>query len=355
MNRPRLRDIAEELQVSIATVSRALRDAPDIGADLKRRVAEVGARIGYRRNQRAASLRSARTMRIGVLVPDFTSPFLAAALRGITEEAVRLGYEPDIRDSRDDQALENRYVQTLVQQGVDGLLVAPVPDSDGKALRAAQKDGVPLVVFDRTAKELDAHYAGYDNQAGGRLATLHLLDQGCKRIGLIEGPPNLSVCRERKQGYITALFDRGQGYEVGLIQSTEDFHPSSGRKAMNELLQRNRELDGVFVVSDMLALGAMHELYESRRIEKRYVALVGYDDMPIAEHFLVPLTTVRQDGEALGAEAAAMLARLIEEPSGIARPSRLVLPPALVNRRSTTAPVNGTKAKEMNSKQRVKV
>ncbi len=334
MSHVTLRNIAEDLHVSIGTVSRALRGAGDISDELKSRVREAGQRLGYRRT-RPAGRRRKRTNAFAVIVPDVTSPLLALAMRGILDIAFRHGFVVHLSETRGQQFRQDEYLERMLGRGIDGVIIDPVARDDGRMLQEVHDRRIPLVVFDRQGPNFEGHFVGNDNVLGGRLATEHLIREGFQRVGLVQGPLVWSICRERRQGYIQALVEAGRPFDPELVVEAEAFRAQLGLEATRQLLERQPDIDALFIMSDMLAVGALRYIQLSGRWERRRVAVVGFADIPLAEYLTVSLSTIHQEGFQLGQEACHLLVRLLENkfpPEGLLK---ITMPVKLVVRESS--------------------
>lgn len=330
----RMKDIARDLGVSVMTVSKALRNHSDIGAETRARVLRRIEELGYQPNRAARALVTGRSGAIGLVVPELVHPFFAEVARGLTRTLRGHAYSLVISASEDDPALERHEIDQLLAQRVDALVVATVEREPG-ALRRIEAHEVPLVLIDRRIPDLRAPFVGVDDVEVGFLATDHLARIGCRRIGHIGGA-DVSVGRGRLEGYRKALASHGLPEPRGGVVSARAPNVDgqrSGEEAMRALLAVRPALDGVFCFNDPVALGALEAARVAGVRVPEDVAVAGVANLFYDDLLRVPLTSVDQGAAEMGERAASMALDLI---AGKRPPRRVVLlPPRLVARAST--------------------
>jgi len=342
-DRVRLKDIAEALALSVVTVSRALKDHPDISPATKKRVQEMADHLGYRPNVVARSLVTRRTYTIGLLIPDLMHSFFAEVCRGVERQIAGEGYRVLIANSKEDPQREELDVNSLLARQVDGLILASARSpTDLDFLQRLNESSTPFVMIDRFYPDLEVNYVGADDEQIGFLATEHLSRRGCTRIAHLRGreiPPGVG----RLHGYRKALASRGLKAPDSYVQLA---HGSSdtGYDAMWRLLQVEPPPDGVFCYNDPVAVGAIKAILEAGLRIPQDIAVVGVGNVRYSESFRVPLTTVDQSSLLIGERAGELLMRLILEPEPFP-PERILIPPKLVVRESSAPKENliGTK------------
>lgn len=312
----------------ISTVSRALSDDPaGIGADTVRRVRELAAVLGYRRDVGAAGLRTGSSRLIGVLVPRLTDLVLASIYESIDAAAGTAGYGTVVANTLDDPDHRRVRLDAMLSRRIDGVIIGDshIGDTAAHELRTR---GVPYVLVMRT---LEGHVSvTTDDHRGGQLAAEHLLELGHRRVGVIAGDQLASTGRERTLGFRRTFEAAGyplpDAYVVGSMFSTP-----SGLAAGEVLMRLPEPPTAVFAVHDLLALGAMGAIRDAGKRVGDDVALIGYNDLDLAATLPVPLTSVRSDLAAMGSLSVDALLRQIrgEAPEGI------LLPPELVVRATT--------------------
>jgi len=336
---PTLEEVAKLAGVSRSTVSRVVNQHPNVRPEVRERVWEVIRQIGYQPHAAARSLATRRTRVIGLIIPQavttlFTDPYFPILIRGIADACNAHNYHlmlslfshRRVQDSRAHQDL--LYQQVLRSRYLDGVVVSSAPLDDPIFLRLLE-DGVPFVLVGRYPHER-ASYVDVDNVVGARMAVEHLLKLGHERVATITGPLNMFAAQDRLEGYRQALAARGIPVDEDLI-AEGDFTEGGGQAAMQRLLPRRPT--AVFAASDMMAVGALKVLREAGLRVPEDVAVVGFDDIPLASMVEPPLTTVRQPIEQLGSMAVELLISLLENP-GEETTHRVVLPTELVIRAS---------------------
>jgi len=330
-----LEQIAKLAGVSRSTVSRVINDHPNVRPEVRERVWQVIRQVGYQPHAAARSLVTNRTQIIGLIIPQavttiFTDPFFPLLIRGIADtcNAHRYHLMLSLFSSRTEQ--ESLYRRVLRGGYLDGVIVASTMLDDPLIPRLLE-DQVPFVSVGRYPDER-VDYVDVDNVSGARMATEHLLRLGHRRIATVTGPLGMMAGRDRLEGYRQALESRGLPVDDNLI-AEGDFTEEGGRTAMQRLLPH--EPTAVFVASDTMAVGAMKAIKEAGLNIPADVAVVSFDDLPIASIVEPPLTTVRQPIERLGATAVDILITIIEHEGGSRQ--KVILPTELVVRASCGA------------------
>ncbi|TDW96588.1 LacI family DNA-binding transcriptional regulator [Dinghuibacter silviterrae] len=304
MNKPAtIKDIAQRLGISISTVSRALRNAPDINAETKQAVVLLSEELNYQPNKLALSLRQKQTHTIGVIVPNLDY-VLSTMIRGIDEVALEAGYTVMVCQSNESFGREILNTGRLLDSLVDGFIVSV--SSETKIFdhfKKVQARGLPMVVFDRVTPHLTAPSVRLDNEEGGLLATEHLLDQGYKRIAVLAGPANLGVSNSRVDGYLKALKKRKVNIDRQLVVHC-DFNQNYAYYATLELLAMRKRPDAIFTISDRMALGAMLAIKEKGLSMPHDIGLVGFNNEPIVNLLTPTISSVDQPSFDMGKAAA---------------------------------------------------
>ena len=323
--------VAERSGVSPSTVSRILNGSAVV-SDAKREAVERAiADLGFVPNPVARGLAGGRTLSVGVVTQAIDSPFYGIALRGIEDELDRAGYSALFVSGHWNAVEEARCIDTLRSRRVDGIIVLTGRLSDS-ALRTCAKT-VPVVVTGRTLKAARLVSLNFDNVAGARMATEHLIGLGHRRIAFITGDPAHPDAVEREQGYRAALEAAGIAYQASLVVPGQ-FQEESGRVAMEDLLQSRQRFTAVFAANDQMALGASLALHQRGLRVPDDVSLVGFDDLAASMYSLPPLSTVHQPGYELGRLAATAMLQLL---SGV-KPTIEVPAPRFIARESSAHP-----------------
>jgi LacI family transcriptional regulator len=330
----RLKDIAQDLNVSVVTVSKVLRDHPDISAETRDRVLKRMKELNYRPNLAARALVTGRTYAAGLIVPDLVHPFFGQVAKALSTALRRKGYSLVLSSSEDDAELERQEIEQLLARRVDVLVIAS-SQRTLESFRRIEDHKTPYILIDRQFPELGAHFVGVDDAAVGRIATGHLIDVGCRRLAHIGGP-EVSTALGRAEGFRETLAARGVAERPEFIVMREhgdDAGERSGYDAMKRLLAMKPHPDGVFCYNDPTAMGAMKAALEAGLDVPNDVALVGCGNVTYADFLRIPLTSVDQQSEAIGDRAAKLALSLLEKRPPRAKP--VLLEPKLVERAST--------------------
>ena len=326
-----IREVAESAGVSYATVSHVINNTRLVSQETRQRVLAAMDALNYRPNALARSLRQGKTNTIGLVLPDSANPFFAEISRGIEDEAFKKGYSVFLCNTELDTERELFYVDVLSKKQVDGIIFVAAGDQ-ADSMDFLIHRNMPVVMIDRNLPNVEADAVLTDNQLGGYLATRHLLELGHTRIACIAGPSSITPSAERIIGYRNALEEAGLSYDEGLILRG-DYHAQSGMELTHTILAMTPRPTAVFALNDLMELGALRAAAESGCSVPDDLAVVGYDDLELAQFTNPSLTTIAQPKKEIGTQAVNLLVGRISDKSR--PPSRLVLPPELIIRRST--------------------
>ena len=334
-----LKDIARELNISVSTVSRALRDSYEINAETKRLVMECAARLHYRPNPIALSLKGSSSKAIAVVVPQIANYYFSQAINGIEEVANQRGYDVLIFQTNESYEREVANLRQAVARRVDGVLISLSSEtSDVSHLRELQQSGMPIVQFDRVAPELETPRIVAGNYAGAFAATEHLIRSGRRHIAHLTIQPWLNITRERLAGYRAALEQNGLAYDEGLVHFGT-FGPDEVGPLVDALLARTPRPDAFFTASDRLVLGCLAALRQRRVAIPEEVALIGFTNLNVADMLSPSLSTVVQPAKEMGQEAVVRLLDLIERKHRAAPPTTITIPTTMMLRESSQVAV----------------
>lgn len=329
-----IREVAESAGVSYATVSHVINNTRLVSPETRERVLAAMAALNYRPNALARSLRQGKTNTIGLVLPDSANPFFAEISRSIEDEAFKKGYSVFLCNTELDTQRELFYVDVLSKKQVDGIIFVAAGDQADSLDFLVQRN-MPVVMIDRDVPNVEVDAVLTDNRLGGFLATQHLLELGHTRIACIAGPSSITPSAERIIGYRRALEQAGLSYDEALV-IPGDYHSQSGMEITHTVLKMNPRPTAIFALNDLMALGAMRAASEAGYSIPRDLAVVGYDDLELAHFTIPPLTTIAQPKKEIGVQAINLLVDRMSRKSR--EPSRLVLAPELIVRRSTKAP-----------------
>ncbi len=330
-----INDLAAKLKLSPSTVSRALRDHPDISRKTKDRVLEMAAKTHYQPNLIAQSLQNRRSNNIGVIVPEIRNTFFSTVISGIEEVAYEAGYTIMVCQSADTSKREIINIKALAANRVAGMLVSISQQTTNyDHLQMVIQQGIPLVLFDRVAESLDVSKVIVDDYAGAYSAVQHLLERGRKRIAHIGGTSALSVSRQRRAGYEAALRDHGLPL-LSELCLYGGYHEEDGRAGAEKLRKLAEPPDAIFAINDPVAIGAFIYLQEQGVKIPDDVALVGYSNNPNTALVRPRLTTVNQPAFEIGRRAATLLLQKFTVEADIHATETIVLPTELVVRESS--------------------
>ena len=332
----RMKDIAQELGLSVATISKVLRNHPDIKEETRQWVLSRMKELNYRPNLVAQSMTTGKTFTLGLIVPDLLHPFFARIAKSLSNAVRDQNYSLLISSSDEDEELERREIDRMLAHRVDTLLIASTQQQPG-SFAALARQKTPFILLDRQFEDFPANFIGMDDRAIGAMATQHLMEQGCKVIAHLGGPP-VSTALGRYRGYQDTLRQAGlpvrSDLYVSLGRSGDHLGEESGYLATKTLLAGNPLPDGIFCFNDPSAFGAMRALLEANLRIPEDIAVIGCGNILNSDLLRVPLSTIDQNSDEIGKQAALMALQLIAEDEP-APPRRIVLSPTLVARAST--------------------
>ena len=335
-NRPiTIKDIARRLNISVSTVSRALRGSTDINPETKKMVIDLAAELDYQPNSIALSLVKRKTNIIGVVIPDITIPFFASAIKGIQEVASAAGYNVMICQSSESEETEKNNVQALLSSRVAGLIVSVSGHTKNfDHFKAIQRRGVPLVFFDRVCDDIEASKVLADDYNGAFKAVEHLIRMGSKRIAHLAGPELLKLTQNRKRGYLDALKQHNLPVDPDLIVHVE-FNRKQAYEATNRLLSLPQPPDAIFAISDRVAIGAIMALKDKNIRIPEEVAVVGFGNEATSAILDPALTTVMQYPFEMGKIAAQLFLEQVDtEPETFVPKTEILNTELIINKSS---------------------
>jgi LacI family transcriptional regulator len=329
-----IKELADILNVSISTVSKALNDSHEIGAKTKAKVKEIAALYNYRPNFIAKSLKDRTTKTIGVVVPDILNYFFVKILYGIEKEARNRGYNVITCISHESLEIEVENLTTLTNGRVDGLLICPSEETQQTKNNGHIKElidsNIPVVTFDRTINALQCTSVVSDDLVAALNATNHLIAAGCKSIALFTAQEGISVMKDRVIGYTKAMQEHGLFNEANIV----NFDNVEHAEAKITKILKERSLDAVLTIDELLSVKTIKMAQQLKIDIPKDFKVIGFSNGQISKEFYPSVSSVDQHAEEMGALAAALLLDSIQNPDEIIIESRVVKS-SLVERESS--------------------
>lgn len=330
-----IHDIARELNIDSSTVSRALSNSPRVSQKTKAKVLAKANELGYQRNLLASSLRNSKSNTLGVIVPRISRHFFSSAIAGIEETAYDAGYNLIICQSLEQLEREQKMLQTLSQNRVDGVLISvSMETKDTDNFQRLRENKTPVVFFDRHLDVPDNSNVIIDDFQGAFDATEHLILQGCRRIAHFAGPQRLEIYKNRYKGYRSALEKHDIELDEDLVM-TSKLMESDGVECTKKLLSLPIPIDGIFSANDVMAISAMQYIKKQGLRIPEDIAIVGFSNEPISSVMIPSLTTVDQPGFEMGKIAANLLISQINDKAEATIAQTIILKPSLIVRNSS--------------------
>jgi len=329
-----IKDIAKMLGVSPSTVSRALKDHPDISEETRNLVKTFAEKVKYRPNALALSLRKQKTNTLGLVIPEIVHHFFSSVISGMEDLAYGEGYTMMICQSNENFYREVINLQALLDHRVDGLLVSISKTTrEFNHLHNALDSGIPMVFFDRICDEIDTDRVITDDFEGARIATTHLIETGCQKILHLAAPRHLLIGKNRYEGYVQALKNHKIPLDENLVLKCDTREEVMSMR--QHILTLAPQIDGIFGVNDSTAIAVMQVLQENGYRIPEDISVVGFGDGPIATIASPPLTTLEQKGYEMGREAVRLLIQRLENPGALINNQTKIITPSLVRRKTT--------------------
>jgi LacI family transcriptional regulator len=307
-----LKEIAQELSLSVSTVSRALKDHVDISADTKIRVKEKAKELRYFPNLFAQGFRSNTTRIIGVIVPKISHHFTSTIIEGILSKSEEQGYRVIVSESKNSFEKQTEMLHTMMQFGVDGILLSLTRTTKDVQDILNVLEKVPVVLFDKVSRKIPCSQVIINDQQAAYNAVDHLINMGKKRIAIFKESEGSYNSRLRYQGYLEALKDNNLPLDEKLVLSTQDISLEKGRRLCKIILTYNNRPDAIFCITDSSAVGAIKTLKKAGVKVPEDIAVVGFSNSLISTIIEPKLTTINQSGEKMGRTATKYLIKEME-------------------------------------------
>ncbi|HTJ52741.1 MAG TPA: LacI family DNA-binding transcriptional regulator [Cyclobacteriaceae bacterium] len=327
-----IRDIALKLNVSISTVSRAIRGVPEVNPETRKAVLEMAAKLNYEPNRVAQSLRIKKTNTLGIIVPEIAMHFFSSAISGMQEYAAQHGYSIMICQSMESLEIEKSNIHMLVSNRVDGLLISLSSETKNvEHLQQLIQKKIPMILFDRVHEDIPVSKVVVDDHDGAFKAVDYLIKTGCKRIAHIGGPLSLYISSQRKKGYLDALAKNNIPVDEALIAHCDNLQVDP-IEATKKLLKQKP--DALFCMNDPIAILAMQVLKEEGIKIPQEISVVGFTNEPVSSFIEPSLTTVAQPSHEMGMMATKLLIDQMESEEPFT-PITKVIDTQLIIRNST--------------------
>ena len=341
--KPTLKIIARELDVSVSTVSKALRDSKEIGEKTKERVKAFARLYNYRPNNIALSLKNKKTKTLGVIIPEIVHHFFTTVISGIEKYANQQGYNVIVGLSNESFDKEVINLDMLANGSIDGFIMSVAKETLAKEdfhhISETIDQGIPIVMFDRVIDEIPCDKVIVDDVATSKKAVEQLIENGCKKIGIISTKDYVSVGKLRTRGYHEALSHNNIAYKA-VLKIDDEFEDIDEHKALENQIktffETHPDLDSVFAVNEIYAITAMKIARKMGKSIPEDIQFIGFTDGVLSQHAYPPLTTVSQHGFEMGEEAARLLIeRLEKQDEETESYQTVVVNTSIVNRETT--------------------
>jgi LacI family transcriptional regulator len=310
-----LKKIAADLGLSISTISRSLNDHPDISDETKERVKSYANKIKYIPNLFAKGFRSHKSNIIGVIIPNIEHSFTATLLRGIIQNAEINGFRVIICESFNDEQKQSELMETMIQFGVDGILLSLTKKTKNVDEILEMMEHIPLIMFDRISSKVPCTQIVIDDEDASYKAVQHLINVGKTKIAIIKESDTSNISERRYQGYLKALKENNIPINEDLIMSSENLSIEEGRRLTRNLLSCQEVPDAIFAISDEAGIGAIQELKKNRIKIPEVIAVVGFSNSKFCTVIKPNLSSVDQPGNRIGKLSVDYLIEEINSPN----------------------------------------
>lgn len=328
-----IKDIARALDVSISTVSRALKDNPEISLKTRKLIKKTANDMNYRPNPIAVALKTSKSHTIGVIVPKIVNTFYAAVVEGIEEVADKHGYQIFVSSTNEDFQKEKKYVDAYINSRADGVILSLSRGTEAfDHIQYLQDLGIPTVLFDRTTKNLKIPRVVTDDAQAAYKAVTHLINGDAKNIAMLSGPKHLLIGRNRTRGYKNALSKAGIAFDPELVVHS-DFTIEKAQEAAKKLLV-NKQVDAIFCLNDDLAIGAIYAAKELGLKIPEELAIVGFYNSKRSRYMNPSISTIDLNPHEVGVLTAGLLFEQITS-GEVDNEKELIVPSSLIIRESS--------------------
>lgn len=308
MKETTLKQIAETLGISITTVSKALKNYPDVSEKTKKSVLDLANSLQYTPNSFAVNLRTKESKTIGLIIPEVVHHFFSSVVNGIIAEAEKNGYLVIILQSNESLELEKKQVELLINKRVDGIILSLSNESnDDFHLKEIIRREIPLVQFDKIAKLIPSSKVIINDQKAAFEATEHLIQKGCKKIAHIRGPINPQNAIDRFLGYKKALEKNNIPFDSKLVYTCKNVTFEEGKEFAEQIIKDHPDVDGIFVITDLVAVGVLAYFNENNIKVPKQVKIIGFSNWFMSQVITPKLSTVDQPSYEMGVQSFSLL------------------------------------------------
>ncbi|MFI0491707.1 LacI family DNA-binding transcriptional regulator [Flavobacterium sp.] len=303
-----LKEIAAMLGISITTVSKALKNYPDVSPKTKKAVKDLAEQLNFTPNSFAVNLRTKESRTIGLIIPEVVHHFFSNVIKGVIEEADKNGYLVIILQSNESLELEQKQVELLFNKRVDGILISLSNDSnDDHHLKKIITRGIPFVQFDKISKLIPSSKIVINDQKAAAAAVQHLIDIGCKKIAHIRGPENPQNSVDRFIGYKKTLEKNGIPFDSKLVYTCQNVTYEEGVAFTKQIVKDHPDVDGIFAITDLVAIGVLSYLNENHIAVPDQIAVIGFSNWFMGQVMMPKLSTIDQPSYDMGIAAFSLL------------------------------------------------
>lgn len=334
-----LKQIAETLGISITTVSKALKDYPDVSPKTRKAVLELAQSLSYTPNSFAVNLRTKESRTIGLIIPEVVHHFFSNVINGIIDEAEKNGYLVIILQSNESLELEKKQVELLMQKRVDGIIMSLSNESnDDEHIRDILRKEVPFVMFDKISKLIPCSKVIINDQKAAYNAVNHLIQKGCRKIAHIRGPVNPQNAIDRFLGYKKALEQNGIPFDSKLVYTCKNVTFEEGLAFGKQIEIEHPDVDGIFVITDLVAVGVLAHFNEAGIKVPEQVKVIGFSNWFMSQVITPKLSTVDQPSFEMGVQSFKLLLEEINTKKELHpfQPRTIELETAVIERESTS-------------------
>jgi LacI family transcriptional regulator len=307
-----LKEIAATLGISITTVSKALKNYTDVSPKTKKAVMDLAEQLNFTPNSFAVNLRTKESKTIGLIIPEVVHHFFSNVIKGVIEEADNNGYMVIILQSNESLELEKKQVNLLFNKRVDGILMSLSNDTnDDNHLKSIISRGIPFVQFDKISKLIPSSKVIINDQKAASEAVQHLINSGCKKIAHIRGPENPQNAIDRFLGYKKTLERNGMPFDSKLVYTCQNVTFDEGLEFAKQIVNDHPDIDGIFAITDLVAIGVLSYLNENSIAVPGQIAVVGFSNWFMSQVISPKLSTVDQPSYEMGVTAFDLLLEVI--------------------------------------------